>query len=62
MSDLSKSVLPVTQSLLLEREESVLKIWFNRPEVKNALSAEMTEELNAVLEAVQADRSIRTLE
>lgn len=61
MSDLSKSVLPVTQSLLLEREESVLKIWFNRPEVKNALSAEMTEELNAVLEAVQADRSIRTI-
>lgn len=61
MSDLSKSVLPVTQSLLLEREESVLKIWFNRPEAKNALSAEMTEELNAVLEAVQADRSIRTI-
>ena len=47
MSDLSKSELPATQSLILERDESVLKIWFNRPEAKNALSAEMTDELGA---------------
>lgn len=61
MSDLSKAVLPITQSLLLERDDSVLKIWFNRPEAKNALSAEMTEELDTVLDAVRDDRSIRTI-
>jgi len=61
MSDLSKSVLPVTHSLLLERDDFVLKIWFNRPEAKNALSAEMTEELNNVLDAVSDDRSLRAI-
>jgi isohexenylglutaconyl-CoA hydratase len=61
MSDLSKSELPATQSLILERDESVLKIWFNRPEAKNALSAEMTDELGVVLDAVRDDRSIRTI-
>ena len=61
MSDLSSSELPATQSLILERDKSVLKIWFNRPEAKNALSAEMTEELHAVLDAVCDDRSIRTI-
>jgi isohexenylglutaconyl-CoA hydratase len=61
MSDLSNAVLPVTQSLLLERDDWVLKIWFNRPEAKNALSAQMTEELNAVLDAVSEDRSLRAI-
>ena len=61
MSDLSKSELPVTKSLILERDESVLKIWLNRPESKNALSTEMTDELNGVLDEVHDDRSIRTI-
>jgi isohexenylglutaconyl-CoA hydratase len=61
MSDLLKSELPATQSLILERDESVLKIWFNRPEAKNALSAEMTDELGLVLDAVCDDHSIRTI-
>jgi isohexenylglutaconyl-CoA hydratase len=61
MSDLSNAALPVTQSLLLERDDWVLKIWFNRPEAKNALSAQMTEELNAVLDAVSEDRSLRAI-
>ena len=61
MSDLSNAVLPVTQSLLLERDDWVLKIWFNRPEAKNALSAQMTEEFNAVLDAVSEDRSLRAI-
>jgi isohexenylglutaconyl-CoA hydratase len=61
MSDLSNAVLPVTQSLLLERDDWVLKIWFNRPEAKNALSAQMTEEFNTVLDAVSEDRSLRAI-
>ena len=53
--------LPQTNNILLDRQDSVLHIWFNRPEAKNALSAEMVEELNSVLDAVRDDRSIRTL-
>ena len=61
MSDLSKLELPETQSLILEYRGSVLKIWLNRPEAKNALSEEMTDELHLVLDAIRDDRSIRTI-
>ena len=61
MSDIAKTQLPATNMLLLEREGSVLKIWFNRPEAKNALNAEMTDDLVNVLTAVKDDRSIRTI-
>jgi isohexenylglutaconyl-CoA hydratase len=55
------SQLPNTTALILERDGSVLKIWFNRPEARNALSADMVGELEQVLDAVRDDRSIRTL-
>ena len=61
MGDLSKFQLPETQSLILERQGSVLNIWLNRPQAKNALSEEMTDELHLVLDAVRDDRSIRTI-
>ena len=61
MSDLAKTQLPSTNALVLERQGSVLKIWFNRPEAKNALNAEMTDELVNVLSLVKDDRSIRTI-
>ncbi len=53
--------LPKTNDLVLERAGSVLTIWFNRVEAKNSLSGEMVAELDAVLDAVQGDRDIRTL-
>lgn len=55
------TTLPTMTALILEREESVLRIWLNRPEARNALTAEITGELAAVLDAVRDDRSIRTL-
>jgi isohexenylglutaconyl-CoA hydratase len=55
------SDLPATEHLILEPAGSVLTIWFNRPEAKNALSAEMVDELHAVLDAVRDDRGVRTL-
>lgn len=55
------TTLPTTTALILEREGSVLRIWFNRPEARNALTGEVTGELSAVLDAVRDDRSIRTL-
>ncbi|MEP4148632.1 MAG: enoyl-CoA hydratase/isomerase family protein [Halioglobus sp.] len=55
------TTLPTVKYLILEPQGSVLTIWFNRPEAKNALSAEMVEELEAVLDAVRDDRSLRTI-
>ena len=53
--------LPTTTELILEREGSVLTIWLNRPEARNALSGEMVEELSTVLDTIHGDRSLRTL-
>ena len=53
--------LPKTQDIVLEREGSVLTIWLNRPETRNAISGEMADELSATLDAVSDDRSLRTI-
>ena len=55
------TTLPATKTLILEPRGSVLTIWLNRPEARNALSAEMVDELGAVLDAIRADRSLRTI-
>lgn len=53
--------LPETKALILEEQGSVLRIWFNRPDARNALNEDMTSELSAVLDAVRDDRTIRTI-
>ncbi|MEM1113499.1 MAG: enoyl-CoA hydratase/isomerase family protein [Pseudomonadota bacterium] len=53
--------LPETTDLELVLRGSVLHIWLNRPEAKNALSGEMVDELSAVLDAVREERGVRTL-
>jgi isohexenylglutaconyl-CoA hydratase len=55
------SALPTTSDLVLDRQGSVLTIWFNRPEAKNALSAAMVDELHAALDSAAADPALRTL-
>ena len=55
------SALPQTKDLILDKQGSVLTLWLNRPEAKNALSAEMVDELHAVLDAAAADPTLRTL-
>tara|TARA_R110002049_G_scaffold23490_76_gene82927 strand:- start:614 stop:1423 length:810 start_codon:yes stop_codon:yes gene_type:complete len=55
------TALPQTHYLILERQGSVLTIWFNRPEAKNSLSADMVDELHAVLDVAADDRTLRTL-
>lgn len=55
------TTLPETPNLVLEPDGSVLTIRLNRPEAKNALSNEMVEELQLVLDAVRDDRAVRTL-
>ncbi|NNF17531.1 MAG: enoyl-CoA hydratase/isomerase family protein [Gammaproteobacteria bacterium] len=53
--------LPKTKDLVLELKGSVLRIWFNRPQTRNALSAAMAEEFELVLDAIRQERSIRTI-
>ena len=51
-------MLPKVDNILLEQDQDTLTIWFNRPEVRNALSAEVTDDLAAVLEA-GSSRAVR---
>lgn len=53
------SDLPACQSLLVERDDGWLTVWLNRPEARNALSAQMADELAAVVAAIADDRQIR---
>lgn len=55
------SPLPAVTQLRLERDGPVLRVWFNRPEVKNALSADMVRELQATFDAISTDRSVRVV-
>lgn len=51
--------LPETEHLLLEPADGWLRIWFNRPEARNALSEALVTELAGVLDVVAADRKTR---
>jgi len=51
----------VSQSVLLTVEERVATLTFNRPEVFNAMDADMMAEFRAAAEAVQRDAAVRAL-
>ena len=53
------TALPQTTTLLLECDDGWLTVWLDRPETRNALSAEMAGELLSVTTAIRDDRSIR---
>ena len=50
---------PETKFLVLEPENGWLRIWFNRPEARNALSDGLIAELRRILEQVARDDRIR---
>lgn len=52
-------MLPDVENILLERDGDTLTIWFNRPEVRNALSTPVADDLAATLEALPHEKSIR---
>lgn len=52
-------MLPKVENLLLEQDGATLTIWFNRPEVRNALSQAVTDDLVAVLDALPDQADIR---
>ena len=53
------ALLPATETLDLAARDGVLHVTLARPEVRNAMSARMVKELQAVLAAVADDRSAR---
>src|SRR5258706_10177745 len=54
---------PVTASedLLYVVEEGIARLTFNRPQARNALTFAMYEQMAAICEAVNADRSIKVM-
>lgn len=53
------TALPETSHIRLEREGPLLRLWLNRPEMRNAMSRQMVEELLATFDAIADDRSVR---
>jgi len=51
--------IPETEKIICERDGGWMTIWFNSPENRNALSAQLTEEFVAVMRAIKDDRTIR---
>jgi len=52
-------MLPDIENLLLEQDGDTLTIWFNRPQVRNALSQAVADDLAAVLEALPGEAGVR---
>jgi isohexenylglutaconyl-CoA hydratase len=55
------SALPQTDHVRIERQGPALRLWLDRPKVKNALSAQMVNEIQATFDAIRDDRSVRVV-
>ncbi|TAJ53620.1 MAG: enoyl-CoA hydratase/isomerase family protein [Nevskiaceae bacterium] len=53
--------LPETKTLLLDLQGGVLRVSFNRPESRNAMSPEMLADIEAVFTAIAGDESVRAV-
>lgn len=49
------------QTILLDRKEGIATITFHRPEALNALNSQLLEELNAAVDEVSEDESVRVV-
>ena len=53
--------LPETKNLLLALDGGVLRVTFNRPDARNALSVAMLDDIVAVFDAVRDSREVRVI-
>lgn len=53
--------LPETKNLLVRIDRGVLHVTLNRPESRNAMSAGMVADLNAVFDSIQGEREVRVV-
>ena len=57
----SQMTLPATETLALREEGFVLHVTLNRPESRNAMSLQMTQELRAVFAAIAGSDTVRAV-
>jgi isohexenylglutaconyl-CoA hydratase len=53
--------LPARETIEIEQRGSHLHVTLNRPETRNALTEEMVRELLSVIDAIAADRAVRSV-
>jgi len=53
--------LPDTAHITLEAQGPVLRVWLNRPELRNAMTAQMVREILATFAAIREDRGVRVV-
>src|SRR5437667_3916577 len=53
--------LPDTGHIRLEAQGPVLRVWLNRPELRNAMSAQMVREILATFAAIREDLGVRVV-
>jgi len=53
--------LPKFETVLLEQDGGILRVWLNRPETKNALNKGMVRDLTAVTDLLAADKETRAV-
>src|SRR6202521_6390192 len=53
--------LPDAGHIRLEAQGPVLRIWLNRPELRNAMSSQMVREILATFAAIREDRNVRVV-
>jgi len=57
----SLSVQEFDDSIQLEQDGSILTLWLNRPESRNAMSLNMVKAIQQVFKAIENDVSIRAV-
>ena len=55
------TALPSTTHIRLDLNGPVLHLWLNRPEIRNALSRQMTDDIAATFAAIRDDRAVRVV-
>ena len=53
--------LQLDDSIQLEQQSSILTLWLNRPESRNAMSLKMVQSIQAVFTAIRDDLSVRAV-
>lgn len=53
--------LPATTHIRLDLQGPILYLWLNRPETRNALSADMVREIQATFDAIADDHNVRVV-
>src|SRR5712692_2359679 len=53
--------IPATEDLIYVVEDGIARLTFNRPQARNALTFAMYEQMAAICETVNADRSIKAM-